>query len=170
MCSLLGSSWGCSGCILLLGFTDTDRSTDQVFKMSTTHGRASSTGPARFSSASPTRSWRRIDLRRRQRLARGRRRSQLVADRAQYPDTRQQREPVAIDDVVDLAEQRRGLVAGQIERHAPNVGSLTLFAESTVGASGNIGQSQSATGTFFLCSQPYWPIFGQFAPIVPIRY
>src|SRR5215471_8862857 len=34
MCSLLGSSWGCSGCILLLGFTDTRRSTDQVFKMS----------------------------------------------------------------------------------------------------------------------------------------
>jgi len=160
MCSLLGSSWGCSGCILLLGFTDTGRSTDQVFKMSTTHGRASLAGPTRFSSASATRSWRRIDLRRRQRLARGRRRSQLVADRAQYPDTRQQREPVAIDDVVDLAEQRRGLVAGQIERHAPNVGSLTLFAESTVGASGNIGQSQSATGTFFLCSQPYWPIFG----------
>src|SRR5215467_9532314 len=126
MCSLLGSSWGCSGCILLLGFTDTGRSTDQVFKMSTTHGRASSAGPARFSSASATHSWRRIDLLRRQRLARGRRRSQLVADRAQYPDRRQQREPVAIDDVVDLAEQRRGLVAGQIERHAPNVGSLTL--------------------------------------------
>src|SRR5215470_14683387 len=105
MCSLLGSSWGCSGCILLLGFTDTGRSTDQVFKMTTTHGRASSAGPARFSSASATRSWRRIDLRRRQRLARGRRRSQLVADRAQHPDTRQQREPVAIDDVVDLAEQ-----------------------------------------------------------------
>ena len=81
------------------------------------------------------------------------RRSQLVADRAQYPDTRRQREPVAIDDVIELAEQRRGLVVGQIELHAPNVGALTLFAESTVGASGNIGESQSATGTFFLCSR-----------------
>src|SRR5215472_4937940 len=28
MYSLLGSSWGCSGCILLLGFTDIDRSPD----------------------------------------------------------------------------------------------------------------------------------------------
>src|SRR5215469_17995290 len=34
MCSLLGSSWGCSGCILLLGFMDIGRSTDHVFKMS----------------------------------------------------------------------------------------------------------------------------------------
>ena len=83
---------------------------------------------------------------------RGRRRSQLVADRAQYPDTRRQRESVGIDDVMELTEQRRGLVVGQIERHAPNEGALTLFAESTVGASGNIGQSQSATGTFFFCS------------------
>ena len=88
---------------------------------------------------------------------RGRRRSQLVADRAQYPDTRRQREPVAIDDVIELTEQRRGLVVGQIELHAPNVGSLLERA------------NRQPVRSFYVL-RPYWPIFGQFPSRIPIRY
>src|SRR5215469_8607311 len=149
MCSLLGSSWGRSGCILLLGFTDTGRSTDQVFKMShypppSVIGGPSSVlicvgdplGAAHRPSAAPT-------ARARAAAVAACRGSRSISG---YPAT-------AGTCVIELAEQRRGLVVGQIERHAPNEGALTLFAESTVGASGDTGQSQSATGTFFLCSQ-----------------
>src|SRR5215469_1929453 len=116
----------------------------------------SSAGPARFSSASATRSGLRIDLRRRQRLVRGRRRSQLVADRAQYPDTRRQREPVTIDDVIELAEQRRGLVVGQIERH----GGVNAFLRVHGRRVRQYWTEPIGNRYVLLCSHPYWTIFG----------
>ena len=45
---------------------------------------------------------------RRQRRAH-RRRPDLVADRRQGPDARRERVPIAVDDVVELAQQRGGL-------------------------------------------------------------
>src|SRR5215831_14437424 len=107
MCSLLGSSWGCSGCILLLGFTDTGRSTDQVFKMSHYTQPSVIGGPSS------------VLICVREPLVAAHRPSAAPTARARAAAVA----AVAIDDVIELAEQSRGLVVGQIERRAPNVGS-----------------------------------------------
>jgi hypothetical protein len=66
---------------------------------------------------------------RRQRLAR-RRRPQLVADRRQGPDARREWVAIAVDDVVELAQQCGGLFVVQVNVHDPQMVALTLCAES----------------------------------------
>jgi hypothetical protein len=70
-------------------------------------------------------------LRCRQGLAR-RLRPDLVADRRQGADARRERVPIAVDDAVKLAEQRGGLFGGQVKGHDPEMGALTVGAESAL--------------------------------------
>ena len=61
----------------------------------------------------------------------GRLRPELGADRLQGENARRERVPVALDDVVEFAEQGRGFIVGEVKIHSRPSGQNLTFGTLT---------------------------------------